>query len=78
MFSASQIEKTCALVMSDIDYFIPGFEIGPSSTQAPVRMRGISSSNISTGGDPSVAVFYDEVYIPRAAQQMAFSDMAPA
>jgi iron complex outermembrane receptor protein len=76
VFSASQIEKTGALVMADIDDYIPGFEIGPSSTQAPVRMRGISSSNISTGGDPSVAVFYDEVYIPRAAQQMAFSDMA--
>ena len=76
VFSAAQIEKTGALVMSDIDDFIPGFEIGESSTQAPIRIRGISSSNISSGGDPSVAVFYDEVYIPRAATQMAFSDMA--
>lgn len=75
VFSASQMEKTGALTMADMDAFIPGFEVGESSTQAPIRIRGISSSNISTGGDPSVAVFYDEVYIPRAAQQMAFSDM---
>lgn len=76
VFSAAQIEKTGALVMADMDHYIPGFEVGESSTQAPIRVRGVSSSNISTGGDPSVAVFYDEVYIPRAATQMAFSDMA--
>lgn len=76
VFSSADIEKTGALIMADMDHYIPGFEVGESSTQAPVRIRGVSSSNISTGGDPSVAVFYDEVYIPRAGQQMAFSDMA--
>ncbi|MCP4045044.1 MAG: TonB-dependent receptor [Gammaproteobacteria bacterium] len=76
VFSDAQIEKTGALVMADIEHYIPGFEIGDSSTQASITIRGISSTNISSGGDPSVAVFYDEVYIPRAATQMAFSDMA--
>lgn len=76
VFSAAEIEKTGALNLFEIQDFIPGFEVGESATQSSISIRGVSSSNISTGGDPSVATFYDEVYLPRGATSMAFSDMA--
>jgi len=71
------IEESVSVSLSDIDKFIPGFEFSDSSmTQAGVSMRGISSPNISVGGDPSSATFFDDVYMPRAAQNVLFSDMA--
>jgi len=71
------IEESGSVLLSDIDKFIPGFDFSDSSmTQAGVTMRGISSPNISVGGDPSSATFYDDVYMPRAAQNVIFSDMA--
>lgn len=76
VFSAQDIEKTGALDLFEIQNYIPGFSVGASETQASIAIRGVSSANISTGGDPAVATFYDEVYVPRAATQMAFSDMA--
>ena len=75
--SADTIEESSSVLLSDIDKFIPGFEFSDSNmTQAGVTMRGISSPNISVGGDPSSATFYDDVYMPRAAQNVIFSDMA--
>ncbi len=74
-FSKQDMENTGALVLADMDEFIPGFEAGDGVTQAGVTIRGISSPNISTGGDPSTATFYDGVYLPRAATTIAFSDM---
>ena len=76
VFSATDIEKTGALNLSEIEDYVPGLEVGDGATQAPISIRGVSSVNISTGGDPSVATFYDDVYLPRAALQMSFSDMA--
>ena len=52
------IEETASILLSDVDKFIPGFDFSDSSmTQAGVTMRGISSPNISVGGDPSSATF---------------------
>ena len=76
VFTATDIEQTGALTLRDIRDFIPGFEIGSNPTQASIRVRGISSANISTGGDPSVATFYDEIYVPRAATTASFTDVA--
>ena len=76
VFSADQIEKTGALNLQEMQDFIPGFEVGENPTQASITIRGVSSANISTGGDPSVATFYDDVYVPRAATTITFSDMA--
>lgn len=74
--SASTLEESAAILLSDVDKFIPGFDFSDSSmTQAGVTMRGISSPNISVGGDPSSATFYDDVYMPRAAQNVLFSDL---
>jgi len=75
--SEDTIEESGSIGLSDIDKFIPGFEFSDGNmTQAGVTIRGISSPNISVGGDPSSATFYDDVYMPRAAQNVIFSDMA--
>jgi len=74
--SSELIEESSSILMSEIDEFIPGFDLRDSSmTQAGVSMRGISSPSISVGGDPSTATFYDDIYMPRAAQNVLFSDI---
>lgn len=74
--SSALLERSNSIMLGDIDKFIPGFDFGDGSvTQAGVSIRGISSPNISVGGDPSSATFYDDVYMPRAAQNVLFSDI---
>ncbi|ABV35721.1 Outer membrane receptor protein mostly Fe transport-like protein [Shewanella sediminis HAW-EB3] len=74
--SESTIKESSSILLSDLDKFIPGFDFSDANmTQGGVTMRGISSPNISVGGDPSSAVFFDDVYMPRAAQNVIFSDM---
>ncbi|WP_340681091.1 TonB-dependent receptor [Paraglaciecola sp.] len=76
IISADTLEESSSILLGDIDKFIPGFDFGDSSmTQAGISMRGVSSPNISSGGDPSSATFYDGVYMPRAAQNVLFSDI---
>ncbi|HEY8569928.1 TonB-dependent receptor, partial [Microbulbifer sp.] len=74
-FSTADMENTNALKLSDMADYIPGFEAGSGVTQSALSIRGVSSSNISAGGDPSVAVFYDDAYVPAPATSMSFSDM---
>ncbi|NKI18541.1 TonB-dependent receptor [Spongiibacter sp. KMU-166] len=80
-FTTQDLENTGALTMSDIQAYIPGLKVGNSVqddsnvTQSSFVIRGIKSSNISTGGDPSVATFLDGVYLPRAAITVPFSDI---
>ncbi|WP_372864311.1 TonB-dependent receptor [Spongiibacter sp.] len=80
-FSTQDLENTGALTMADIQAYIPGLKVGSSVqdaggvTQSFFVIRGVESSNISTGGDPSVATFLDGVYLPRAAITVPFSDM---
>lgn len=74
--SEKLIKESGSVLLSEVDKFIPGFDFSDSNmTQAGITMRGISSPNISVGGDPSTATFYDDVYMPRAAQNVLFSDM---
>jgi outer membrane receptor protein involved in Fe transport len=75
VFSARDIEQTGALNLAEMQDFIPGFEVGTNPTQATITIRGVSSANISTGGDPSVATFYDGIYVPRAATTASFTDL---
>ena len=75
VFSAKDIEETGALNLIEMQDFIPGFEVGSNPTQAGISIRGVSSVNISTGGDASVATFYDEIYVPRAATTASFTDL---
>lgn len=76
-FSAQDMVNTGAVDIGDIDDFMPGVEINTSqSTQASIQIRGIESPIISSGGDPSVATFYDNAYMPRAATSIPFTDIA--
>lgn len=74
-FSAKNMENTGALSLGDIADYVPGLEVGDGVTQASMSIRGVSSANISSGGDASVATFYDGIYLPRAAATITFSDM---
>jgi iron complex outermembrane receptor protein len=78
-FTAQDMVNTGALNVQDIDDFMPGVEITDTSggaTQVGITIRGITSPNISSGGDPSVATFYDNAYMPRAASSVPFTDIA--
>lgn len=75
--SANLIKESGSTLLSEIDKFIPGFEFGDGTmTQDGITMRGISSPGISVGGDPSSASFYDDVYMPQAAHNVLFTDIA--
>ncbi len=75
-FTAQDIVNVGALDIQDMDDFMPGVEIGDgSSTQTGITIRGVSSPNISSGGDPSTATFYDDAYLPRAATTVPFGDV---
>ncbi len=74
--SATDLTETNSVLLGDISDYTPGFKFSKQGVaQASAEVRGISSSNISTGGDPSVAVFFDDFYMPRAAQSVLFSDV---
>lgn len=76
-FTAQDMVNTGAITIQDIDDFIPGFEVSEGgSTQVGITMRGVSSPNISSGGDPSTATFYDGSYMPRAVTSIPFTDIA--
>ena len=78
-FTAQDMVNTGALNVQDIDDFMPGVEITDTNggaTQIGITIRGVTSPNISSGGDPSVATFYDNAYMPRAASSVPFTDIA--
>lgn len=75
-FSPTDIINVGALDIQDMDDFMPGVEIGDgNTTQTSITIRGVQSPNISSGGDPSIATFYDGAYVPRAATTVPFSDI---
>ncbi|WP_143870082.1 TonB-dependent receptor [Catenovulum sediminis] len=54
--------------LSDIETRIPGMSMGTlNGVQPQIFIRGIGSNDDSAGGDSSVAIFIDDVYINRAA-----------
>ena len=76
-FTAQDMINTGAYNIQDIADFMPGVEIDTGgATQVGISIRGVKSPNISSGGDPSVATFYDNAYMPRAATSIPFTDIA--
>lgn len=78
-FTAQDMVNTGAVNIQDIDDFMPGVDIGDAgsgSTQLGITVRGVESPNISSGGDPSTATFYDGSYMPRAVTSIPFTDIA--
>lgn len=75
-FSAQDIINTGATDIGQIDDYMPGVEIDSNqNTQTGVSIRGVSSPTISTAQDPSVATFYDNAYMPRAATGLPLVDI---
>ncbi|WP_299941730.1 TonB-dependent receptor [uncultured Microbulbifer sp.] len=75
-FSDEDIDKSGVLDIRDMANYVAGVTIGEGQlTQAEITIRGITSTNISSGGDPSVATFYDGEYLPRTATTVGFSDV---
>lgn len=67
-FSAEEIEQARLRQIDDIASRTPGlnFDAFPAS-QPRITIRGIGSSDRGAAGDPSSAVFLDEVYLGRPA-----------
>ncbi|AQA19836.1 hypothetical protein BST95_17880 [Halioglobus japonicus] len=78
-FTTQDMINTGAATIQDIDTFMPGVDIADTvggTTQFGISIRGISSPNISSGQDASVAVFYDGSYMPRAVTSIPFTDIS--
>ncbi len=67
-FGAERVEEARIRQVEDVAGLTPGlqFDAFPSS-QPRVAIRGIGSSDRGAAGDPSAAVFLDEIYIGRPA-----------
>lgn len=67
-FGAEQVEEARIREVQDVATLTPGlqFDAFPSS-QPRIAIRGIGSSDRGAAGDPSAAVFLDEIYIGRPA-----------
>lgn len=65
-FGAAQIEESHIVGVQDIITRTPGlsFDAFPAS-EPRLFIRGIGSSDRGSGGDPSAAVFLDEIYLGR-------------
>lgn len=68
VFGAEQIEEARIQAIDDVSTRTPGmqFDAFPAS-QPRVAIRGIGSSDRGAAGDPSSAVFVDEIYMGRPA-----------
>lgn len=68
VFDNQQIESKRIQALSDVVGFTPGlsFDAFPSGQPRPF-IRGIGSADRGAGGDPSSAVFLDEIYLGRPA-----------
>ncbi|MDP2212860.1 TonB-dependent receptor [Phenylobacterium sp.] len=67
-FGAEQVEQARIREVQDVATLTPGlqFDAFPSS-QPRIAIRGIGSSDRGAAGDPSAAVFLDEIYVGRPA-----------
>jgi iron complex outermembrane receptor protein len=55
----------------DLNGYVPNMSISQSTTYAEIFIRGIGSTNVSGGSDPSVTVQVDGVYLGRPYAQFA-------
>ena len=76
VFSAAEIEKTGALNLSEIQDFIPGFEVGESATQSSLRFAAFPAPTSVPVATPRWRLSTMTFTFPRAATSIAFSDMA--
>lgn len=68
-FSADRLEGSQVSNIKDLVQLTPSLNVGQVTASAVVYMRGIGSSNVFGGSDPSVTTQLDGVYIARAFNQ---------
>ncbi|MFT4956689.1 MAG: iron complex outermembrane receptor protein [Brevundimonas sp.] len=67
-FGAEQIEEARIQVIEDVATRTPGLQMDAfPATQPRIGIRGIGSTDRGAAGDPSAAVFLDEIYLGRPA-----------
>lgn len=69
VFSADKLDGTMVLNIKDLVAVSPGLNVAQVTASAVIYMRGIGSSNVFGGSDPSVTTQLDGVYIARAFGQ---------
>src|SRR6186997_2546636 len=74
VFSAEKLEGSGVLNVKDLVALTPSLSVAQVTASAVIYMRGIGSSNVFGGSDPSVTTQLDGVYIARAFGQ--FQDFA--
>ena len=73
-FSADRLDGSQVLNVKDLVQLTPSLNVAQVTASAVIYMRGIGSSNVFGGSDPSVTTQLDGVYIARAFGQ--FQDFA--
>ncbi len=71
-FTSSQLEAANLTNVQDLQGFVPNLSISQSTSFAEIYIRGVGSSNVYAGTDPSATVQVDGVYLGRPYSQ--FSD----
>lgn len=75
--SGAQVERGIVSDVRDLSKLTPGLNISQNSDNAEIYIRGIGSSNVYNGSDPSATLQIDGVYISRPYAQFAdFLDVA--
>ncbi|AUW58897.1 TonB-dependent receptor [Sphingobium sp. SCG-1] len=69
VFSADKLDGSLVLNVKDLVAVVPGLNVAQVTASAVIYMRGIGSSNVFGGSDPSVTTQLDGVYIARAFGQ---------
>ncbi|MDF7777213.1 TonB-dependent receptor [Sphingomonas sp. AOB5] len=74
VFSADRLDGSLVMNVKDLVAVVPSLNVAQVTASAVIYMRGIGSSNVFGGSDPSVTTQLDGVYIARAFGQ--FQDFA--
>jgi iron complex outermembrane receptor protein len=70
-FSADALAASGISGVKNLDGYVPNLSISQSTTYAQIFIRGIGSTNVYGGSDPSVTVQVDGVYLGRPYAQFA-------
>ena len=70
-FSAAELESANITNVQALQGFVPNLSITQSTTFAEIYIRGVGSSNVYAGTDPSATVQVDGVYLARPYSQFA-------
>jgi iron complex outermembrane receptor protein len=70
-FNANSLSEAGLVNVKDLNGYVPNLSISQSTTYAEIFIRGIGSTNVYGGSDPSVTVQVDGVYLGRPYAQFA-------